>query len=250
MGKIKIFVVPSVDPRSDDVKRWFVGDRFEIVKRPTQADLIVVPGGDGAMLIAIHKYCRIGVPFLGINRGTRGCLLNSVDDADGFEALLEKELKLYPLKLLKVTFVTKAGKERAYLAFNDVYINAESGTEVQGIIRGREHRDKPFRGDGIIVATAQGSTAYNRSAGGSVLPLNSSLLLVTSICQSAVMLPIRDVINPQRLEIEITRGNAIGHADTKHHKVINIRKVIIEPSPFEVRLAFDPNSDLEERRYQ
>lgn len=249
MDKTKLFLVPSKDPRSADVKSWFADERFAVVNKPKRADLIVVSSGDGGMLEAATHYYRYGVPILGINRGTRGFLLNPADDADQFERLLEKKLDIVPMQLLKATFATAIGKEHTFLIFNDAYVKAESGRVVQGVIRGVKYPEKTFRGDGIIVATAQGSTAYNHSAGGSVLPLHSDHLAVSTICASAGTHPIRDVINAQRLQIDITKGTAIGHADTKRNRVTDVVKVIIEPSPFKVRLAFDPDIDFEAKRY-
>lgn len=246
----KVFLVPSEDPRSADVRGWFPDERFKLVKRPGNAEFIVVAGGDGAMLMAIPKYCRIGIPFFGINRGTRGCLLNEIRNADELALVLEKKLDIIPLRLLNATFYKINGKHQSYLAFNDVFLKAESGAIVQGVIRGERYREKEFRGDGIIVSTAQGSTAYNRSAGGSILPLNSNHLAVCTICASPEMHPIREGVNPQRLEIEITRGKATGHADTRQQRVANVERVVIAPSTFEVRLAFDPDMDFETARYK
>ncbi|NTW13771.1 MAG: NAD(+)/NADH kinase [Candidatus Moranbacteria bacterium] len=249
MGKSKLFLVPSNDPRSADVKSWFAGDRFQVVNKPSQADFLIVSSGDGGILEAVPKYYMHGVPIIGINRGTRGFLLNPVDDAEQFERLLGKKLDIIPMQLLRATFVTRSGKEREFLVFNDAYVKAESGSVVEGVIRGEKYPEKIFRGDGIIVATAQGSTAYNLSAGGSVQPLDSDHLSIRTICASAGTQPIRNAINPQRLQIDITKGKAIGHADTKRKKVIDVVRVVIEPSPFQVRLAFDPDIDFQAKRY-
>lgn len=246
----KLYPFFSDDARSDDVKEWFTTGRFVIAHRPHNASRIVVVGGDGTMLSAIKKHFRSGVTFLGINRGTRGILLNPIETADELEEqLLHDKFTVVQLRLQKVTFINRRGKVGQYYAFNDTYLNAEPGTEVCGTIKGEFYTQHDFRGDGIIVATAQGSTAYNQNAGGAVFPLESHDFALRTICSSRQVQSIRAIVKPQKIEIEITRGKAIGHADVKQSEVIDVVKAIVEPSNFIVRIEFVPDYDFDAKRY-
>jgi len=247
----KLYPFYSNDARSDDVRRWFGIGRFNIARRPQDATRIVVAGGDGTMLYAIKKHFRSEVTFLGIDRGTRGFLLNPIPTAEELEKLLLLDkFTVVQLRLQKVTFINRNGKARQFFAFNDTYLNADSGTEVCGTIEGEFYPKHEFRGDGIIVATAQGSTAYNQNAGGAVLPLESFDFALRTICSSRQVRSIRAMVKPQKIEIDITRGKAIGHADTKKSEVVDVVKTIIEPSNFIVRLEFIPGNDFEAKRYE
>lgn len=254
---MKYFFVTSKDKRSNDVRRWIEKFRLataktdypaiRIVSQLSLADKIIVTGGDGTILHAIRKYADRGKPFLGINRGTRGFLLNPIKNFKDFAFLLTNfdQHKLIELNLLKATFIKNDGKKITARAFNDVFLNALPGTAVTGNIKGGNGFHQNFKGDGIIIATPQGSTAYNHSAGGSILPLGHDIIAVTTNNPSTK--PIRVSISSQKIVINIERGNTVAHADNK--RVNNVKRIIIEPSKVAVKLAFIRDYDFEAERY-
>ena len=259
---MKYFLIISGDERSNDVRDWVDAwnkaikgtDNQEVEFVPDQgkADAIIVVGGDGKMLNAIDDYHKLKVPFFGINRGTFGFLLNPINSFGDFLRALKNfsQHKVLELNLLNATFFGKADSAVSVeYAFNDVYVKAKEGNETimgEAISYASEkYFQKPFKGDGWIVATPQGSTAYNHSAGGYVLPLEEKLLAVTSIC--SMNEPIKEVTLMERVDIIIRRGTAIGYADRK--KIENLKKVVITPA-HTVKLAFVGSYNYQLKRFQ
>lgn len=247
---MKIFFVFSRDKRSDDVKEWIgkVNRKcgIEVVGSAKKADVIIVVSGDGAMLHAINKYYSLNKLFFGVNRGTVGFLLNPVKTVKEFLKIFKNFglNNIIQSKLIKATFITENKKrEQVRYAFNDVYLNARHGSSISGLVKTKKSLNGKFSGDGIIIATPQGSTAYNRAAGGSILPLGHDIFAVTSNNPST----IRTSVAFQEIVVEVTRGMAIGHADNK--RVTKVRKVIIKPTDINVRLVFKRGYDFEGKRY-
>ena len=261
---MKYFLIISGDQRSNDVRDW-VDTWNKTVKRDDSPEIefiydpdyddfdgVVVVGGDGKMLNAISDYNHKEKPFFGINRGTFGFLLNPIDSFyDFLEALKNfNQHKILELNLLNATFFGEADSAAAPdYAFNDVYVKAKEGNEtIAGDVisySSEKHFQKPFKGDGLIVATPQGSTAYNHSAGGYVLPLEEKLLAVTSIC--SMNEPIKEVTSIDKVDIVIRRGTAIGYADRK--KIENVKKIVITPA-HTVKLVFVKSYNYQLKRFQ
>ncbi len=150
-----------------------------------EADALVTVGGDGPLLHALHLLAQAGrkVPVFGLHRGTTGFLLNGWRSDDAIETLVVTALP-EPVVPLSLTATGPDGQVRPpVLAYNEVALRRTSSQSarlrllVDGVVRLPQ-----LVGDGLIVATPAGSTAYNRSAGGPVLPLTSGVLPVTSIC--------------------------------------------------------------------
>lgn len=136
-------------------------------------EFILVVGGDGTMLRAIRQHWRDRRPFYGVNVGHLGFLLNDRDRLDFWE----QPLRLYQLPLLWVEVVTADGSRREELAFNDCWVERESGQTawVEVAVNGRVRMPKVVA-DGMLVATAAGSTSYARAMRASPLPFNAPLL--------------------------------------------------------------------------
>ena len=136
-------------------------------------EIIVVIGGDGMMLRAIRQHWRDRQPFYGLNVGHLGFLLNDPDRLDFWR----HELRLYQLPLLWVDTIDPNGVHREELAFNDCWVERESGqtawleVEVNGKVRMPR-----VVADGMLLATAAGSTSYARAMGATPLPFNAHLM--------------------------------------------------------------------------
>ncbi|MGL6096693.1 MAG: NAD(+)/NADH kinase, partial [Fimbriiglobus sp.] len=132
-------------------------------------ELIVSVGGDGTMLRAIRKHWRERLPFYGVNTGHLGFLLN---DRDGTR-FWEQDLRLYQLPLLWVETESPDGHRRGELAFNDCWIERETGQTawIEVSVNGRTRMPKVVA-DGMLVATAAGSTSYARAMRATPLPFN------------------------------------------------------------------------------
>ncbi len=159
--------------------------RDELVQRYGQsksddADFIVALGGDGFMLQTQLKFMNSGKPVYGMNKGTIGFLMNEYREDDLYERL-DKALRdtIHPLQM-KAT--DHKGKSHESVAFNEVSLFRQShqAAKLRIEIDGKE-RMESLACDGIMVATPQGSTAYNLSAHGPILPLKAPLLALTPV---------------------------------------------------------------------
>ena len=136
-------------------------------------NFILVLGGDGTMLHAIREHWRDRLPFLGLNAGHLGHLMNEhlSDDLTGAEFVL------YRMPMLRVDTVGEDGEKSQLLAFNDAWVERDSGQgawlrlEVDG-----QTRIKKVNADGLLVATPSGSAAYARAMGATPVPLNSPVV--------------------------------------------------------------------------
>ncbi|MBT6691394.1 hypothetical protein HOB10_03620 [Candidatus Parcubacteria bacterium] len=177
--------------------------QFTVVEHPGDAEVLLAVGGDGTMSWAAREYAHLGIPIYGINRGTVGFLLNDhADDENDIRAAVERSVHTeFPLLKAAVSFFD--GKVQDVLAFNDIWtktINTRGqGAKHQILIDGHDimvgHKYDFYSGDGIIICTPGGSTAYNRSAGGIILDVQAGDCMgLTPICPY-----IPDNFRPQML---------------------------------------------------
>ncbi len=216
---------------------------------PESADVIVPLGGDGFMLHAMHTYLSLGVPLYGMNTGTVGFLMNAYAE-DDFLARLERaeQTRLHPLDM---TAKTADGEEVSAIAFNEVSLLRETRQaaklriSVDGNVRLEE-----LVCDGVLVATAAGSSAYNLSAAGPILPLGSDILALTPISAfrprrwRGALLPCKSEIKFEIQNFQKRPTSAV--ADYK--EVRNVVEVSVrEDRDVGVLMLFDPDHSLEER---
>jgi NAD+ kinase len=145
-----------------------------------EADVIIPIGGDGFLLKNLHDYNELRVPFFGINYGSIGFLMNQQSNKN-LNKIIEssKETILYPLQMNAVGVNNKFFSS---IAYNEVSIMRQTHQAAKINIRINDiERIKELICDGVLVSTAAGSTAYNLSAHGSIIPLDSNLLALTPI---------------------------------------------------------------------
>ncbi|HYC74118.1 NAD kinase, partial [Brevundimonas sp.] len=145
------------------------------------ADVIVALGGDGFMLETLHANLQRRTPVFGMNRGSVGFLMNAYREDDLAERLARAEtVKLRPLVMRAKT---RGGPTKSALAINEVSLlrqtrqTAHIGIKVDGV-----EQIQNLICDGVLVATPAGSTAYNLSAHGPIVPLGAGVLAMTPIC--------------------------------------------------------------------
>jgi len=243
----KIAFVSSRSPDAEEALALLTA-KYDSID-PAEADVIVALGGDGFMLEAIHRNMAHGVPIYGMNRGTVGFLLNEFSEKD-LMARLENahEEKLRPLHM-RVT--TDSGIQQDAWGFNEVSLLRQSrqAANLEVSIDGKVRIDC-LMCDGCLVATPAGSTAYNLSAHGPILPIGSGVLALTPI----------SAFRPRRWQGAVLRQDAhirltvLDHykrpvsAVADAHEVRDVAEVEIRvDSDKEVTLMFDPNHNLEER---
>lgn len=145
-----------------------------------QATHIIVLGGDGTLLHAMHQFRGMGKKFYGINCGTVGFMMNPYDFHD--LSTLETATHDVIFKPLKMRVEDTEGTVHEAYAFNEVYLyrTSHQTAHIQITVNGQVEMEQ-LVADGVLVATPAGSTAYNYSAHGPILPLSSNLLALTPL---------------------------------------------------------------------
>ena len=217
-----------------------------------EADAVVVLGGDGFMLQTLHAMLDAGrvVPAYGMNLGTVGFLMNRYDK----RAVVRKRLartKRKAIAPLRMEAITQSGQEHNLWAINEVSLLRETRqTAWIEVTVGSRVRIKQLVGDGVLVATPAGSTAYNLSANGPILPLDSEMLALTPISPfrprrwKGAILPDRMKIGLRVLDPDKRPVSAV--ADQKELRDIAEVTLTIAHDT-ELELLFDPGQSLEER---
>ena len=143
-------------------------------------NLILVIGGDGFMLQVLKKYYKYNKPFYGINSGDYGFLMNKFSKKNFLKNLTKKDLiKISPLNMIVRSI---SGKIKKSIAINEVSILRQSRQAASiSIKNGSSYLIKKLRGDGLLVSTPAGSTAYNLSVHGPILNLNSNKLAISPV---------------------------------------------------------------------
>ncbi|WP_341753375.1 MULTISPECIES: NAD kinase [unclassified Candidatus Tisiphia] len=214
-----------------------------------KAEVIIVVGGDGELLHAIHRYMHLNVPFYGINSGNIGFLMNSIIIEKLIDNLQESIVShLYPLE---TQVETVDSKTYTALAINEVSIFRKTNQAAKFKIEiDQVERMSELVADGAMVATPAGSSAYNLSAGGPILPLESNVLCLTPICPfrprrwHGALLPFSTTIKFEILESNKRPVNAA--ADFQEFD--DIKSVLIKSAKNKmIKLLFDKRNSLENR---
>ena len=147
---------------------------------PTRSDFIVVAGGDGYMLNIIKKYSKFKKPFYGINCGSYGFLMNNYSTKNLKKRITKaKKILINPLQ---ITAKNNLNKKRNLIAINEVSLFRQSRQTASIRLKiAKKIIIKKLVGDGILISTPAGSTAYNLSVHGPILSLNSGKLAITPI---------------------------------------------------------------------
>jgi len=214
-----------------------------------EAEIVVALGGDGFMLETLHESFDRPAAIFGMNCGTVGFLMNefSADDLPLRLAQAE-EVRLHPLRMRAET---RSGSLSEALAVNEVALFRESrqAARIRIVIDGVVRLDELVC-DGVLVATPAGSTAYNLSAHGPILPLGTPLLALTPI---SAFRPRRwrGALLPQGVEVRfevLEREKRPVSATADFTEIRDVAAVTIEQDPNTcLRLLFDPEHNLEER---
>jgi len=216
---------------------------------PGKADVVVALGGDGLMLRTLHRLMNSGKPIYGMHRGTIGFLMNEYQEARLRERLSAAEMTvIHPL-----TMRAHDVKGRLYQhhAINEVSLFRQTYqvARLAIFIDGKE-RLPELMADGVLVATPAGSTAYNLSAQGPIIPINASLLALTPISPfrprrwRGALLPDRAHVTIRVLDPE--RRPVAAVAD--HAEVRSVREVEIGMDyTISMQMLFDPGHSLDER---
>lgn len=243
----KIAFLASTAPVAQEARETLVARYGDV--DPAKADVIVALGGDGFMLRTLHNTQDLPAPVYGMNRGTIGFLMNEYSDTDLVERLRAAEQEI--INPLTMTAMDHNGVRHDALAINEVSLlrAGPQAAKLKISVDGRE-RLAELVCDGALLATPAGSTAYNYSTHGPILPIGSDVLALTAIAAfrprrwRGALLPktakVRfDVIEPEKRPV-------MADADSTSIENIDWVEIRSEPS-ISHRLLFDPGHGLEER---
>jgi NAD+ kinase len=216
---------------------------------PSEAEVVVALGGDGLMLQTLHRSLSHRTPIYGMNLGTVGFLMNQYRPK-GLLARIRKARRI-GLTPLRMQATTTRGQKREAIAINEVSLFRSSRQTARiAIAVDHQQRLPELYCDGVMVATPAGSTAYNLSVHGPIIPLGTGLLALTPI---SAFRPRRwhGALLPRDTRVEFTvldphKRPVAAAADSV--EIPNVARVAVtEANDIELTLLFDPEHDLEER---
>jgi NAD+ kinase len=242
--------IAFVASRTDEAQKALTEIRGQYPEVPLdQADVIVALGGDGFMLRSLHRHMALEKPVYGMKLGTVGFLMNQFR----IEGLRERlaRAQATTLKPLVMEAVSESGSTTISLAFNEVSLlrQTKQAAHIRVSLNGAMKIDE-LMCDGVLVSTSAGSTAYNLSAHGPILPLGADVLAMTPISpfrprrwRGAILRAGTEVkfevLDPYKRPVSAT-------ADSNEVRDV-IEVTIHESRDRTVSLLFDPEHNLEDR---
>jgi NAD+ kinase len=228
--------------------------RVRLVKRygdvtPENADVILALGGDGFMLQTLHKFMKSGKPIYGMHRGTVGFLMNEYYPDDLPERLAKAQVTvIHPLLMCAHD---EDGDAREFHAFNEVSLFRQTYQAARlRILIDDEQRLPELVADGVLLATPAGSTAYNLSAQGPIIPINAPLMALTPISPfrprrwRGALLPDSARVRVEVLEPDKRPVAAVAdHDEVRAVCAVDIRM----DHSISMQMLFDPGHSLDER---
>ncbi|MGH7119073.1 MAG: NAD kinase [Acetobacteraceae bacterium] len=214
-----------------------------------RAEVVVALGGDGFMLETLHSMLTYGLPVYGMNCGSVGFLMNGYAESGLAEHLAEAQRTvLYPLRMRAVT---ADGAVVDALAFNEVSLlrQLRQGAKIKVSVDDRVRLEE-LMCDGILTSTPAGSTAYNLSAHGPIVPLSANLLSLTPISAfrprrwRGALLPSTAKVTFEVLEAAKRPVAAVADF-TEVRDVVHV--LVQEDRSLSVSVLFDPDQALSER---
>jgi NAD+ kinase len=219
---------------------------------PEEAEIVVPLGGDGFMLETVHQFYGKGVSIFGMHRGSVGFLMNPYE----LEGLAERLATAQPVIFypLEMTTWDEQGATQTAIAFNEVSLlretrqGAKLKVSVDGVVRLEE-----LMADGILLATPVGSTAYNLSAHGPIIPLDAEILALTPISAfrprrwRGALLSHRAKVRIDCLEVDKRPVSAVADF-TEVRDIVSVE--IEQKRDVSVTLLFDREANLQERVFK
>ena len=253
----KIGIIASNNPQAIAKKKQLI-KQYNLTDLPikklgeklSDIELIIALGGDGLMLHLLHQISDNPVPVYGINFGTVGFLMNANYDGDNLLNIISKaESSVINPLIMVATDIN--GKKHQFLAINEVSLlrQKNQAANIKIVINGKT-RIENLSADGVLVATSAGSTAYNLSVRGPIIPVNSQIIALTPISPFrprhwyGALLPD----NAQIKFIILDYKTRPVSATADYNEVRNIKEVeVMEDKKRQFTILFDANHSLEER---
>ncbi len=205
------------------MENMYYQDKFDSNKYidARQSDIVIAKGGDGTLLKAINKYRHLNKPFFGIGAGTLNFLMNESEE-------ISDQAKYKEFNLIKVNVQYYNGRNlitETFQAFNDIMIGGDMNSFINFNVQEKDEIIGNFKGGGLIVSTAQGSTGVNKNNGGVILPLSSDMWSITG---DKTNKSINYVIEPRNTVIAVeSRTGVTMWIDGTNHIIENVQSVEI-----------------------
>jgi NAD+ kinase len=213
-----------------------------------KGDYIIAKGGDGTLLKAINKFRHLNKPFFGVAAGTQNFLMNSENSISE-----DAKYKKFNLIKVKVTYKIQACKSepwesediKEFQAFNEICFGGDMNSWINFNVHDKDAIIGQFKGGGVIISTAQGSTGINRNNSGAILPLSSDQWYITG---DKTNRHISVPIEPKRTSITATsRQNIKVWVDGSNHIIENVSKIEISKGD-EVTVIFNNYHEFKRKR--
>ncbi|HZO48231.1 MAG TPA: NAD kinase [Xanthobacteraceae bacterium] len=246
-GFERIAFVASPFPEAKEAEKR-LSKRYGNVK-PDSADVIVALGGDGLMLQTLRRFMRSGKPIYGMHRGTVGFLMNDFRIEKLRERLAASHNSVIHPLLMCARDVR--GRVHEHHAFNEVHLFRQTyqAAKLRILVDGKE-RLPELVADGVLLSTPAGSTAYNLSVQGPIIPIDAPLMALTPISPfrprrwHGALLPDRAKVF---VEVQSTDRRPVA-AVADHDEVRDVRSVDIRMDhSIAMNILFDPGHSLDER---
>ena len=242
-----IAFVAGTTPEARDAYERLQG-RYGNVE-PKDAEVIVALGGDGLMLQTLHKFMNSGKPIYGMQRGTVGFLMNDFSIDNLIERLTAAQITVIHPLVMRARDST--GRMHEHRAINEVSLFRQSAqaAHLRILIDGQE-RLAQLVADGVLLATPAGSTAYNLSVQGAIIPINAPLLALTPISPfrprrwRGALLPDKAKVTIEVMDSDKRPVAAVADSD----EVRSVRSVDVSMDlSVSLNMLFDPGHNLDER---
>jgi NAD kinase len=209
-----------------------------------KGDYIIAKGGDGTLLKAINKFRHLNKPFFGVAAGTQNFLMNCKEDL-----AIDAKYKKFRMLKVKVTYENPeypiADTTEEFQAFNEVMIGGDMNSWIDFNVHDKDSIIGQFKGGGVIISTAQGSTGINKNNSGAILPLSSDQWYITG---DKTNRHISVPIEPKRTSITASsRQNIKVWVDGSNHIIENVSKIEISKGD-EVTVIFNNYHEFKRKR--
>ncbi|APV52535.1 hypothetical protein BWI17_18980 [Betaproteobacteria bacterium GR16-43] len=235
-----------MDPRTSAAVKAKPDETHPLEDLPGKVDIAIVVGGDGSLISCARTMAPHGVPLVGVNLGRLGFLTDIQADriGPGIDSILDGEYSSENRTLLEGTVMRGGKKFFSTFAMNDIVVSRGSaGSMIEFSVNVDGEFIYTLRGDGLIVATPTGSTAYALSAGGPILhPALSALALVPISPHTLSNRPVA-IRSESRIEIMMIRGDeARVNFDVQSHKTLELGDIVcVLAAPKPAILLHPPN---------
>jgi len=247
LSQPKFSILASEKPEAGDLAARLKSRYGDVA--PEDCDVIIAVGGDGFMLETLRAHMKLGKPVYGVNCGTVGFLMNDPEPDNLAERISEAEKAVIHPLAMKAT--DDRGETHEALAINEISLfrQTRQSARLRIAINGKTRMDS-LTCDGVLIATPAGSTAYNLSAHGPILPISADLLALTPISAfrprrwKGALLPREAVVTFEALEPERRPVSAVADNEEVRNAV---RVEARENRSIAMTLLFDRGQSLEER---